>query len=108
MYAHICTQKQVASTIARSPLVKTALYGSMDSSGIFKTLIAHTPLHLTGDANWGRILSAVGYSGVAHISPEKTNVSFMPTDGSKELKLLVNGEPESVDEERAVGVGMPP
>ena len=69
---------------------------------------AHTPLHLPGDANWGRILSAVGYSGVNHISPEKTNVSFIPTDGSKELKLLVNGEPESVDEERAVGVSMPP
>lgn len=73
--------KQVASTIARSPLVKTALYGR--------------------DANWGRILCATGYSGVKSVVPEKTNVSFVPTDGSKELKLLVNGEPENVDEERA-------
>ncbi|KAI5818717.1 arginine biosynthesis protein ArgJ [Pyronema omphalodes] len=73
--------KQVASTIARSPLVKTALYGR--------------------DANWGRILCATGYSGVAGVVPEKTNVSFIPTDGTKELKLLVNGEPENVDEERA-------
>ncbi|KAF8476173.1 arginine biosynthesis protein ArgJ [Kalaharituber pfeilii] len=73
--------KQVASTIARSPLVKTALYGR--------------------DANWGRILCATGYSGVDGVVPEKTNVSFIPTDGSKELKLLVNGEPENVDEERA-------
>ncbi|KAI5790111.1 arginine biosynthesis protein ArgJ [Geopyxis carbonaria] len=73
--------KQVASTIARSPLVKTALYGR--------------------DANWGRILCATGYSGVTGIVPEKTNVSFIPTDGSEELKLLVNGEPENVDEERA-------
>lgn len=73
--------KQVASTIARSPLVKTALYGR--------------------DANWGRILCATGYSGVGGIVPEKTNVSFVPTDGSPELKLLVNGEPENVDEERA-------
>jgi glutamate N-acetyltransferase/amino-acid N-acetyltransferase len=73
--------KQVASTIARSPLVKTALYGR--------------------DANWGRILCATGYSGVADVVPEKTNVSFIPTDASKELKLLVNGEPENVDEERA-------
>ena len=81
----------------------------MDSCDCFLSkLKAHPLLHLPGDANWGRILSAVGYSGVTHISPEKTNVSFMPTDGSKELKLLVNGEPESVDEERAVGVGMPP
>ncbi|RPB26874.1 arginine biosynthesis ArgJ [Terfezia boudieri ATCC MYA-4762] len=73
--------KQVASTIARSPLVKTALYGR--------------------DANWGRILCATGYSGVEGVVPEKTNVSFIPTDGSKELKLLVNGEPENVDETRA-------
>ncbi|KAF3897326.1 Arginine biosynthesis bifunctional protein ArgJ, mitochondrial [Trichophyton interdigitale] len=76
--------KRIASTIARSPLVKTALYGK--------------------DANWGRILCAVGYTpGVAPgtVVPEKTSVSFKPADGSPELKLLVNGEPESVDEERA-------
>ncbi|EPS42272.1 hypothetical protein H072_3750 [Dactylellina haptotyla CBS 200.50] len=73
--------KQVASTIARSPLVKTALYGR--------------------DANWGRILCATGYAGVSSVEPTKTNVSFIPTDGSKELKLLVNGEPENVDEKRA-------
>lgn len=83
--------RKVASTIARSPLVKTALYGK--------------------DANWGRILCATGYSllsepgepvnEVAEISPEKTNVSFVPTDGSAKLKLLVNGEPELVDEARA-------
>lgn len=28
-------------------------------------------------------------------------MSFIPTDGSAELKLLVKGEPEVVDEERA-------
>lgn len=72
--------KQVASTIATSPLVKTALYGK--------------------DANWGRILCATGYAGV-DVEPTKTNVSFIPNDGSAELKLLVNGEPENVDEERA-------
>ncbi|KAM0273242.1 hypothetical protein ACHAQH_008378 [Verticillium albo-atrum] len=83
--------RKVASTIARSPLVKTALYGR--------------------DANWGRILCATGYAlisepgqdinEVASIVSEKTNVSFVPTDGSAELKLLVNGEPEMVDEARA-------
>ena len=80
--------RKIASTIARSPLVKTALYGK--------------------DANWGRILCATGYSlisepgeavnEVPEIIPEKTNVSFVPTDGTAELKLLVNGEPEQVDE----------
>ncbi|KAG5964179.1 hypothetical protein E4U58_003275 [Claviceps cyperi] len=83
--------RQIARSIALSPLVKTALYGK--------------------DANWGRILCAAGYAliskpglpvnDVPEIVPEKTNVSFIPTDGSKELKLLVNGEPEQVDEQRA-------
>ncbi|KAL2010212.1 hypothetical protein VTN00DRAFT_6019 [Thermoascus crustaceus] len=77
----------IASTIARSPLVKTALYGR--------------------DANWGRILCAIGYTqGVAPgtVVPERTSVSFRPVDGSPVLKLLVNGEPEKVDEERASAI----
>ncbi len=86
--------RKVASTIARSPLVKTALYGK--------------------DANWGRILCATGYSlisepglavnDVPEVVPEKTNVSFVPTDGSPELRLLVDGEPEAVDEARAAEI----
>ncbi|KAJ6022040.1 Arginine biosynthesis bifunctional protein ArgJ [Penicillium herquei] len=79
--------RQIASTIARSPLVKTALYGR--------------------DANWGRILCAVGYTqGVAEgvVVPERTSVSFRPVDGSPILKLLVNGEPETVDEDRASAI----
>ncbi|KAK4147079.1 DNA replication factor C-like protein [Dichotomopilus funicola] len=86
--------RRIASTIARSPLVKTALYGK--------------------DANWGRILCATGYSlisepgqpvnEVPEIAPERTNVSFIPTDGTAELKLLVNGEPEKVDEARAAEI----
>ncbi|CAK3935501.1 arginine biosynthesis bifunctional argJ [Lecanosticta acicola] len=95
------TARRVAVSIARSALVKTALYGK--------------------DANWGRILCAIGYSpgimpslelptrtladpdkpSVSPIRPPHTSVSFVPTDGSEELKLLVRGEPEQVDEERA-------
>ncbi|KAL2426591.1 Arginine biosynthesis bifunctional protein ArgJ, mitochondrial [Exophiala dermatitidis] len=79
----------IASTIARSPLVKTALYGK--------------------DANWGRILCAIGYTPdltPGAVIPSKTNVSFVPAENSKTknegvLKLLVNGEPEQVDEARA-------
>ncbi len=92
--ASLSGARQIASSIARSPLVKTALYGK--------------------DANWGRILCATGYSlisapgqpinEVEEIVPEKTNVSFVPADGSAELKLLVNGEPEAVDEERAAEI----
>ena len=77
----------IASTIARSPLVKTALFGK--------------------DANWGRILCAIGYAenvSKTAVVPQSTNVSFVPTDGSEELRLLVNGEPESVDEARAAAI----
>jgi len=36
--------------------------------------------------------------------PSNTSVSFLPSDGSPELKLLVNGEPEILDEKRAAEV----
>lgn len=75
--------KEIASSIANSSLFKTAMFGN--------------------DANWGRILCAVGYSKVGPnaINPTRTSVLFIPQDGSKELPLLINGEPENVDEERA-------
>ncbi|KAL8855140.1 MAG: hypothetical protein Q9221_000046 [Calogaya cf. arnoldii] len=79
--------QKIASTIARSPLVKTALYGK--------------------DANWGRILCAMGYTeglSPGAVVPEKTSVSFVPTDGSDVLKLLVRGEPENIDEKRAAKI----
>jgi glutamate N-acetyltransferase/amino-acid N-acetyltransferase len=73
---------KIAATISTSALVKCALHGE--------------------DANWGRILCAVGYSQPSFaIDPTKVSVSFVPVDGSAELKLLVNGEPEQVDEKRA-------
>lgn len=44
----------------------------------------------------------MGYSNPTFtIDPTLVSVSFIPTDGSAELKLLVKGEPEVVDEERA-------
>jgi glutamate N-acetyltransferase/amino-acid N-acetyltransferase len=47
--------KQAAYAIAHSPLVKTAFFGE--------------------DANWGRIVCALGYSGVP-INPNKTDLFF--------------------------------
>lgn len=79
--------KQIAGTVAKSLLVKTALYGK--------------------DANWGRIICAIGHTegvGADTVAPDKTNVSFVPQDGSNPLKLLVNGEPEAVDEVRAAKI----
>jgi len=37
----------------------------------------------------------------APLDPTRVSVSFIPTDGSPVLPLLVNGEPEQVDEVRA-------
>ena len=49
-----------AKAVANSPLVKTAFYG--------------------GDANWGRILAAVGYSGAA-VDPAKAGLWIAPGTG---------------------------
>ena len=66
--------KQVGMSVARSPLVKTAIYGE--------------------DANWGRIICAVGYSGVP-IEPEKVRLWL------GDLELVRGGKPYHIDEERA-------
>lgn len=50
--------KRAAYAIAHSPLVKTAFFGE--------------------DANWGRILCALGHSG-SHINPDRIDVSFDKT-----------------------------
>ncbi|KAF7309669.1 Arginine biosynthesis bifunctional protein ArgJ, mitochondrial [Mycena indigotica] len=72
---------RIASRISTSALVKTALYGE--------------------DANWGRVLSATGSVPLSGLDPQKVSVSFLPSDGSAALPVLVNGEPENVDEGRA-------
>lgn len=78
--------KLVALTVANSLLFKTAMYGR--------------------DANWGRILCAIGYANVpgASVNTSATSVSFIPSDGTEPLRLLVDGEPEKVDEARALEI----
>jgi glutamate N-acetyltransferase/amino-acid N-acetyltransferase len=68
---------QVASTIATSPLVKTAIYGR--------------------DANWGRVLAAAGRSGVS-IEPEKIGLHFGP------LQVLQDGTPLPFAEDMALKI----
>lgn len=63
--------KQVAMSVAKSPLVKTAFFGQ--------------------DPNWGRVICAVGYAGVP-IAPEKTVVKF----GG--IPVYANGVGASFDE----------
>jgi len=61
--------EKIARSVANSPLVKTAIYGN--------------------DPNWGRIVSAVGYSGVA-VDPGALAVSF------GEVEAFRDGEPTRV------------
>lgn len=52
--------------------------------------------------SWGRVLAAMGTVNLSKaIIPERVSVSFVPADGSALLAVLVNGEPENVDEVRA-------
>ncbi len=62
--------RQIAKTIADSPLVKTAIFG--------------------GDPNWGRIVSAAGYSGVSF---DETELSLWLGD----FLLYRGGVPEPFD-----------
>jgi len=73
---------QVGMAVARSNLVKTALFGR--------------------DANWGRVLAAVGYSGV-EIEPETISLWFGAT-GRDAIQLLASGQPLPLDEERALAL----
>ncbi|EGG17297.1 amino-acid N-acetyltransferase [Cavenderia fasciculata] len=86
--------KTIADTISRSSLVKTALYGA--------------------DANWGRVLAAVGYSGV-NIDPLKVSMWFSIGDGKDIgigkkndqkvcMQFLENGQPLEKDEKRAAAI----
>ena len=53
--------------------------------------------------SWGRVLSAVGsIQGLTKpLELTRVNVLFVPDDGSSALPVLVGGEPENVDEDRA-------
>jgi glutamate N-acetyltransferase / amino-acid N-acetyltransferase len=66
--------RKVAKTIAHSPLVKTALYGE--------------------ELNWGRILCAVGYSGVP-FDPEQVTLSL------NGIPIFRNGSPVASTRARA-------
>lgn len=70
--------KKAAMSVATSSLVKTALFGE--------------------DANWGRIIAAVGYSG-AEINPEKIDISLSSLAGAE--KMAEDGQGLAFDEDKA-------
>lgn len=76
----------IANSIAKSPLVKTAFFGH--------------------DANWGRILCAVGYSG-ATVDPVKAHLFIaagQPDAGNAELQLVNAGTPTAYEEADASAI----
>jgi len=72
------TAETLAKSVASSSLVKAACFGA--------------------DANWGRVLCALGYAGV-DFTPEKTDVLFKSTVG--EIQVCKNGGSVSFSEEKA-------
>ncbi|MDR2730863.1 MAG: bifunctional glutamate N-acetyltransferase/amino-acid acetyltransferase ArgJ [Treponema sp.] len=69
---------KLAKSVASSSLVKAACFGA--------------------DANWGRVLCALGYSG-ADFDPAKTSVSYKSVSG--QVDVCKNGEPAAFSEEKA-------
>ena len=63
----VAEARKVAYSIAHSPLVKTALFA--------------------GDANWGRLVMAIGKSGVRGLNPDRISIAL------DDVKLLLRGEP---------------
>ncbi len=59
--------RQVAYSVAHSPLVKTAMFAS--------------------DANWGRIAMAIGKAGVEHLDPSTVSIAL------DEVMLIEHGQP---------------
>ncbi|QJT09194.1 bifunctional glutamate N-acetyltransferase/amino-acid acetyltransferase ArgJ [Oceanidesulfovibrio marinus] len=85
--------EKVARTIAKSPLVKTAVYGK--------------------DPNWGRILCAVGYSGATfnpdHVSITMGNIPLFrngqPVEGQAKLLLAPHMRRQDVEIGVDLGAG---
>jgi glutamate N-acetyltransferase/amino-acid N-acetyltransferase len=71
----------LSKSIITSNLVKTAFFGE--------------------DANWGRILAAMGYSG-ANFNPEKVTIRFLNHISS--VELMKNGKPLQFDEKLALEI----
>ncbi|MDE6024252.1 MAG: bifunctional ornithine acetyltransferase/N-acetylglutamate synthase [Lachnospiraceae bacterium] len=76
--------KVLAKSIVTSNLTKCAIYGK--------------------DANWGRILCAMGYSGV-EFDPYKVDITIESEKGS--IQLVSNGKATDFDEERATEILSP-
>jgi glutamate N-acetyltransferase/amino-acid N-acetyltransferase len=75
---HTAAARTIARSVVSSNLVKAAIFGE--------------------DANWGRILAAMGYSG-AEFETQKVDISFAGPE--KDLLLMENGTPLEFSEKEA-------
>ena len=73
--------RKIANSVVSSSLFKAALFGE--------------------DANWGRVLCAMGYAG-AEFDPSKVTIIFRSKAG--EILLMDNGTPIVFDEEKAATI----
>lgn len=71
----------LAKSVACSSLVKAAMYGN--------------------DANWGRVMCALGYAGVS-FDPSLTDILFKSSEGS--VQVVQNGVATEYDEEVATSI----
>lgn len=78
---------RVANTVATSPLCKTAFYGN--------------------DANWGRLVMAIGRSG-ARVDPQKCSIWITGSESAEprleEVQLIAQGEPTGYRESDAMTI----
>jgi glutamate N-acetyltransferase / amino-acid N-acetyltransferase len=63
----VAEARQVAYAVAHSPLVKTALFA--------------------GDANWGRLVMAIGKAGVRKLDPRRVSIAL------DDVRVLARGQP---------------
>ena len=82
-----CTVKNANSIEEAEALSKSVITSSLVKAAIFGS-----------DANWGRILCALGYSGI-DFDPEKVDVSFASTAG--EILVCQDGASVSFNEAKA-------
>ena len=73
--------KKLAKSVINSSLVKTTIFGA--------------------DANWGRVLCALGYAGI-DFDPNKVDVKFASKSG--EITVCVNGTGNPFDEDTAKSI----
>ena len=73
----------LAKSVVTSSLTKAAMYGC--------------------DANWGRILCALGYSGV-NFDPEKVTLTFWDDDKKEEMLIYDSGKGQDYSEKEATRI----